>query len=921
MKTAPAAPTSGVTDPHLKDVYTAWLRDLSEDNSAKVVKTLSKKKRGGKKQLSHVLQSTEASASKHISMRKVGRRSFLYETTVECLLGVCVYEQECKLPTLPPPSANANAIQDAQLRRHQVLANEANCSSYQYQAPFQPGLAFFRVLVSSALASKCQAKGAKSDASKYEISSFPVRLPPTVLRANGETRFRLALLFTLESDAGASAGMEVSGDSFVLHVQTYSTEKQFREQRKALIRLLVNTEDETKAVCKYADDADCKRNATFLLKSSEEVEAAVDTLWNDEQQDDGGRAVQRYIPYKGASHPRANSSGNRKAWIARPVYRKKDKVSWIWILTDCSNSDITDTSHEGCQIVKCSGTQSWSEPRLLVSTCSQTLENLLQISLTELALDLLQDSEGKWWLLQVKAFQMRRHRPSSASCTAGASGVDKDHRVKSAPKRLESFNSAPAAGTAHKKWRCAGRYCSSIAGNNEALPASYPQSHNEPSGYLTKKVLLSCDFYDMYMSQQDRSLTSGFANFATALTFHLQHQTSKRDRTQLYEPQPLCSPCVGKYHFLREQWIETTTSAADSGAKHAGKSMKARKRSATSASHPPRLLPSLQGSSTPLLPAGSSLSSATALKASSSTPSVSSQSEVGASSHRYRRLRAGGVQHDSTCTNQQDAEERHGERPSYLSEMDRIEEMLAQHDDKFVHAKPQDQREHQSEPAMVSNEAEDDDASVSSRYFSTFLQQRNESNSIEDMWKSVSLKPVAPSTSDRPKPQYSSYSVSSGLQQLGESKTKEDGGGIASEHASTMPECAPLLQNRRDHDSTLVHTIAIHNCRQVFYDESFRESIVREAKEKLLEQHHSVRFVIEPSSIPQQSQESSLIQPQSTATDSDDDALAEMVLRTLFLDLGLSIGNPVPDALAPALKRMPTISRGASGCVTMTISG
>lgn len=76
---------SSVSDPHLKDVYAAWLKDLYEDNPAKVVKALRLKKtssstNGGnvkaskkkkKEQLLHLLQATEASASKHISQRKV----------------------------------------------------------------------------------------------------------------------------------------------------------------------------------------------------------------------------------------------------------------------------------------------------------------------------------------------------------------------------------------------------------------------------------------------------------------------------------------------------------------------------------------------------------------------------------------------------------------------------------------------------------------------------------------------------------------------------------------------------------------------------------------------------------------------------------------------------------------------------------
>ncbi|EEY57320.1 uncharacterized protein PITG_11163 [Phytophthora infestans T30-4] len=153
--------------------------------------------------------------------------------------------------------------------------------------------------------------------------------------------------------------------------------------------------------------------------------------------------------------------------------------------------------------------------------CIMSLEKTLRVRFMELVLDLLQDTSGTWWLLQVKAFKLTSVPLPSLS------------RTQSAPTRFE-IGVVPTPQW--KKWRCAGRYC---------------------TGYLTKKMVRSCEFYDDFVQQQDVSLAGGFAEFHSALTFHLQHRLPKRDRSQLYEPQALCRTCIKRYHSLRQQWKET----------------------------------------------------------------------------------------------------------------------------------------------------------------------------------------------------------------------------------------------------------------------------------------------------------------------------------------------------------------------------
>lgn len=894
---------------------------------------------------------------------------------------------------MPPPASRvdaASALGEAQQRRHHAVASEANCANYEYRVPFQPGLAFFKLLVDAAVRDQPPQdfKSGGALARKFEIPSFPVRVPPTLLRLatdvgdNGNQPFRLALLFTHETKSGANAELTTtitaannedpssasSSSSLALFVHVFATERQYREQRKVLLRLFVTNQQQQPhtastnsalAVSKHARDTSCKSNATFLLKSAEDVEVAIDRLWNgtlasdSQQQESAGDsghccAIQKYVPFKGASSSSVFSKSNantisRKAWIARPVYRKKDRASWIWILTNSANSEMTDsTSHDNCQLVKCTAAQSWAAPRLIASTCSHSFENLLHVSITELALDLIQDSDGRWWLLQVKAFQLRRQlRPSSAAANTVA--LDNETRVKSAPTRLEGNGSLTQL---HKKWRCAGQYCTDNASDGNNQDSSVNAG---PSGYLTKKVLLSCDFYEKYMTQSDMSVTSGFTDFSVALSFHLQHQLSKRERNQLYESQPLCSACVTKYHFIREQWIDATTKVTTTAPTRATKIVRKKTQhgslSSPGVNAPPRFLPSLQSTSTSALPGNNS---------SSALPALSMMKS--ASALAFERT---SFQQSTTTDDQQQHLKLTPGRPAYLSEMDKIEEMLTAHDARFAPVAQSSKRtKHQQDavsfPPVTSETGGEDDEETTQ--FTRFLQKRSEADSIEEMWKSISFKPISTSSSvqsttaaaggngvdselRRPQVQYNSYSLANELEKQQQQQTIF---GIA-----TPPESHPLAASRPESHhreqttsssgavtasataaTASVHTIAISSCKQVFYDEAYRERVVSEAKEFLFHENQAIRLVIVPNSIPQQGHgleqqhlggngHQQKQQSHRMAHEDDDLELAEMALRTLFLDLSQSAA--ATDRMAASLRKMPPITRESSGCTTMLL--
>ncbi|POM74180.1 Hypothetical protein PHPALM_8905 [Phytophthora palmivora] len=153
--------------------------------------------------------------------------------------------------------------------------------------------------------------------------------------------------------------------------------------------------------------------------------------------------------------------------------------------------------------------------------CALPLEKALRIRFTELVVDLLQDSSGCWWLLQVKAFTLDTTRPVSAATVSSLLSAKTSYlsRTQSAPTRFE-VGTMPTPQW--RKWRCAGRYCTTKKSMKNASEPANQQVENdvdgtdddkEPCGYLTKKMLRSCEFYDDFVQQQDMSLAGGFTEF------------------------------------------------------------------------------------------------------------------------------------------------------------------------------------------------------------------------------------------------------------------------------------------------------------------------------------------------------------------------------------------------------------------------
>jgi hypothetical protein len=783
--------------------------------------------------------------------------------------------------------------------------DEANFASAQYahQPSWRPGLALFQQLVRRVLPKAHEVDGSPSGIASGELAGFPIQIAPILLRVpllQGGSRLGVALLYCQERNQAEHSVESTGGSaSFVLTCRVYSSASSWRQHRDALVEMVSTSSAEVRAVKKRAQDLESRHNELQLLRSRHEVEQAVDELWVDHEEADALTldlqgdllAIQKYVPFKGAASTSTAASSTetqpgRKAWIARCASRKRDKnSSKVWIISGGDSEQalaaaVTDSSRTDCQIVRCSIDQAWSEPRLLASTCVLSLEKALHVRLDELVVDLLQDPCGTWWLLQVKAFALASIRPASAATVASSSASSL--LSKRTPRGLSRTQSAPTrfeAGTPQwKKWRCAGRYC---GGNSNPTRTASQQvdayatdgdGDKEPCGFLTKKMLRSCEFYDAFVQQQDVSLAGGFTEFSSALAFHLQHRLPKRDRSQLYEPQPLCTACLRQYHSLRKQWLETVVppkSSSAPGHLRRTTSSKTHHEAGTHGRLPPLHLPSLPRGSDgpPLLP----------------DPGLTAQAKL--------------------LNGQQDTA-REAKQPSYLDELAAMERMLAEHEPPSTLRKTTSASQspnHVETTSAAPLEPED----VFPRWDGL--------TRIEAMWQDLRLKPLerqlaGPSLQLHESGGYNSISLQQELAKEADPTSK---------HPSPQrtPEAAQRRVPRTRHEAYPVH---VRHCRRVFEDEAYREELVNCAIRALSSGKANVSFVVTPRSRTPTGAPSN-----KQSSREDEDELTEVALRSLYIDAKQAIAAS-SDSLASGLSlsswpMRPKVWREASGCFTVRL--
>ncbi|ETV71296.1 hypothetical protein H257_13428 [Aphanomyces astaci] len=106
-------------------------------------------------------------------------------------------------------------------------------------------------------------------------------------------------------------------------------------------------------------------------------------------------ALQEYIQPKGS-----------KAWLVRSVWQPKHP--FVWVLTD-QNHHFTNTKcMDSCHIDKSTSSSSWPVPKGLTANLVRVLEPTLNVKFQQVVVDLIQNDQGQWWLIQVKAFRCKR---------------------------------------------------------------------------------------------------------------------------------------------------------------------------------------------------------------------------------------------------------------------------------------------------------------------------------------------------------------------------------------------------------------------------------------------------------------------------------------------------------------------------------
>ncbi|ETL43714.1 hypothetical protein L916_05860 [Phytophthora nicotianae] len=545
---------------------------------------------------------------------------------------------------------------------------------------------------------------------------------------------------------------------------------------------------------------------------------------------------------------------------------------------DCSNGVIT---------VELAGFPVLVAP-ILLRVPIRRQEKALRIRFNELVLDLLQDTSGTWWLLQVKAFTLASTRPASAATTSSLStktlpGLS---RTQSAPTRFEvGVTPTPK----WRKWRCAGRYCacksSSKTENQQVNGIDGPDDSNEPSGYLTKKMLRSCEFYDDFIQQQDMSLAGGFTEFHSALTFHLQHRLPKRDRSQLYEPQPLCGACVKQYHSLRQQWMETVE-APKTMATHAGLHRKNTQTKDYSEQTllPPHKLPSLQRTPAAL----------SALNSSYSSP-------------------ARALSDTSKLTKQEGTTK----QSNYLTELAAMEKMLAEHEPPLLMNEKKREAQHaQGQVASVSSSTTNVLSTKSSDHDGIFPTWDGVTR-IEEMWQNLTFKPLETQLTEvgakgvGMKQGYNSIFLQQELAKVVKVSDSTDGD---TERANKIHEEVHPSYRNAPTKAVAAYIVQVQHCRRVFEDESYREDLVNNTMSALRSGNSNICLVVTPHSQDPRDKKH---------VNEAEDELAEMALRSLYIDVKQAIAASSDglssDLLLSSWPMRPKVCREISGCITVKL--
>jgi hypothetical protein len=850
--------------------YDEWLQDLQ-------TKCLRKKKRGRKKQ--NILQ--RISKGTFSSKIRVKAREEAEEEK-----GKGEFPGTNNVQQMTSTSGGGSGLpilfqaQEAQLRRFVQLANEVNYVSNTYTEEFLPGNAFFG-LIGQILSS--------SSNSPSSTTMISMALPPTLVSI---CRHQENQVYLISNDPNTSTN--------AIQVQRFKSKDQFFKQEQKFLSLFCPPNSnsnsagnsKTKSFYKVStfQSLVSKGNDLRSIEKPEECSEILQDIWK--YRENSFRVLQKKIPCKGLT----------KAWIVRSVWQKKKSSisSFVWILTADTSSENTSTklpsnddenATPSCHIVKSSGPNAWTEPRSIVNDFVLSLETILKISFKEFVADFIQDLNGKWWFLQVKAFKIRP-------------------RAHSAPAPLASSATATTSATVTtalgSTFKCTGLYCSSPVNSDEKKIEKEEENctlKQKPAGFLSYKEMLICQFLEVYTSQKDMSITGGHSTFSGALDFFLLN-VSRKERNLFYNRIPLCQACIQKYTRLREILQKTIEQEKN-------KPMTTSLATVTKVSSIPKKM----------------------LAPIAMTSPVHHEQDNGGLNIQEVRRQLGTSKSMILCPlkihqeNQKKEEEndlktleqraakalnvsiggksKTEQQMKYLKELEEIEKILQQNEErsglKLSSVK--------SLPALATpaSSSKLDQLQVFSQEEQASLDKINRNNlepidysrfftqddRIEEMWKTLDIAPISTTTTNSTReggPKYNTFCLSTMTENTSALKAQLP----IAPHKSPVEEqpvvSARLLTNIMvPSDAATPHVIRIYDCKRVFYEDEYRESLTQDAKQ-YLKSLGWVRLVVFP-------KENEILDPE----------VAEMVLRTLYLDID-------------GLRIMPLIElEASSGCRSMMI--
>lgn len=230
------------------------------------------------------------------------------------------------------------AHQQAANRRFQALLDEADCASYTYESPFFPETRFFQALVDHLLS---------SNPCMTEFPSIGVDIPPTLIRL----RNNAGAVFIHKRNCTAD-------DNTLALIHLKSREEMLTKTNDILQSFSVHAAQNPIAIAKSTDRAARKRSWT--LQSLEEVKASMQMLWDSNSV--GHIMIQKFIVCKHQAGIQTETIDQTKEsshkryenkWFARPVYRSKEKSTFVWIIRNTGSKVNDSADSSNCQIVKC----------------------------------------------------------------------------------------------------------------------------------------------------------------------------------------------------------------------------------------------------------------------------------------------------------------------------------------------------------------------------------------------------------------------------------------------------------------------------------------------------------------------------------------------------------------------------------------